>query len=55
MLIGGLFCGGGTAVTVISYEAAASSPHGGSYILAGGAIVFGGLQFLRGLIQFIKS
>lgn len=39
----------GIAVTFFSYQSAASSPTGGSYVVAWGAIIFGGLQFLRGL------
>jgi hypothetical protein len=51
MLIGALFCAGGTAVTVLTYQAAASSPGGGRYLLAWGAILFGAIQFFRGLFQ----
>ena len=55
MGVGGLFFGGGSAVTVISYEAAQSDPHGGTYVMAWGAIIFGGIQFVKGLIQFCKA
>ncbi|MGZ6267647.1 MAG: hypothetical protein ACXWNR_03685 [Candidatus Limnocylindrales bacterium] len=51
MVIGGLICAGGVVVTLATYNAAASSG-GGSYIIAWGAIVFGGLRFLRGLARF---
>ncbi len=49
MLHGALWCIGGVAVTVLTYQAAA--PAGGRYVVAWGAIVFGGIQFLRGLMQ----
>ncbi|RME43556.1 MAG: J domain-containing protein [Chloroflexi bacterium] len=39
---------GGLLITVISYAAAASSPTGGSYVVMWGAILFGGVQALRG-------
>jgi|GEM_PF-4327022 len=41
----------GCAVTFFSYQAAASSSTGGTYVVAWGAIIFGGLQFLRGLAE----
>jgi len=47
-LIGGLFCVGGTVVTVVTYEAARG---GGTYVVAWGAIVFGAIQMLRGLFM----
>jgi hypothetical protein len=50
MLYGALWCIGGIAVTALSYQAAANAG-GGSYVLAWGAILFGGIQFVRGLIQ----
>src|SRR5262245_46867146 len=51
MIYGALWCVGGTLVTVITYASAASSPTGGSYVVAWGAIVFGAIQFFRGLSQ----
>ena len=48
MLFGALWCIGGVFVTAITYMAA-SGPGGGTYIVAWGAIVFGGIQFFRGL------
>jgi hypothetical protein len=47
MLIGGLWCIGGLLVTALSYGAAIG---GGSYVVAWGAIVFGAIQFFRGLL-----
>ena len=46
MLVGGLWCLGGIAVTVLTYSAASG---GGTYFVAWGAIVFGAIQFFRGL------
>jgi hypothetical protein len=48
MLVGGLWCAGGTLVTVLSYGS-----KGG--IIAWGAIVFGGIQFFRGLFRFLSK
>jgi hypothetical protein len=50
MLYGALWCIGGIVVTVLSYQAAANAG-GGRYVLAWGAILFGGMQFFRGMIQ----
>ena len=49
MLYGALWCIGGIFVTVFSYLSAASSPLGGTYVIAWGAIVFGALRFFQGL------
>lgn len=46
MIVGGAWCAGGTAVTIITYAAASG---GGTYVVAWGAIVFGGWRFLKGL------
>jgi hypothetical protein len=48
MLVGGLWCVGGIVVSVATYSAASSG--GGSYVVAWGAIIFGGIQFFRGLL-----
>src|SRR5712692_7157482 len=50
MLYGAMWCIGGIVVTALSYRAAANSG-GGRYVLAWGAILFGGIQFFRGMIQ----
>lgn len=52
MLIGGAVCLIGLAITILSYNAAASNPRGGSYVIAWGAVIFGGIQFFRGLSQY---
>lgn len=49
MLYGGLWCAGGTVVTVASMNAASG---GGSYVITWGAILFGGMQFVRGLVNY---
>ena len=48
LLYGGLWCLGGLIFTGISYAAASN---GGTYVIATGAIVVGGLQFIKGIIQ----
>lgn len=53
MRVGGLWCVGGIVVTAVTYNIAASSPTGGHYFVAWGAILFGGLQFLKGLFQLM--
>lgn len=45
---GAMWCVGGTIVTAATYAAAYG---GGTYIIAWGAIGFGALQFLRGLLR----
>ena len=50
MLYGALWCIGGTLVTALTYQAAANKG-GGSYVVAWGAIVFGAIQFFRGMFQ----
>jgi hypothetical protein len=48
MLQGIFWLIGGLAVTVFSYFTAVSSPYGGHYVIAYGAIIFGIAQFFRG-------
>ena len=55
MVIGGLVCIAGAAITIYSYESAASNAQGGSYTVAWGAVLFGAIQFLRGLMQSVKK
>ena len=50
MLYGALWCVGGILVTAVTYMAAAGGG-GGTYVVAWGAILFGGIQFFRGLAQ----
>jgi len=51
MLYGILWATGGTAVTIATYEAASE---GGFFIIAWGAIIFGIVDFLRGLFGWLK-
>ena len=51
MLYGILWAAGGTAVTIGTYEAASE---GGWYIVAWGAIIFGVIEFFRGLFGWLK-
>ena len=55
MGLGALWFIGGSAVTLFSYEAAAETPGGGHYFLAWGAIIFGGIQFVKGVIQYCQA
>lgn len=51
ILYGALWCGGGLLVTLITYSAA-SSGGGGRYVVTWGAIIFGGIQLIRGLMNY---
>ena len=51
MAIGAGFCIVGLMITIATYAAATSSRGGGSYFVAWGAIIFGALQFFRGLAR----
>jgi hypothetical protein len=53
MVIGGLICAVGVVVTLVTYNQAAGAG-GGSYIIAWGAILFGGIRFLLGLARFLS-
>ena len=48
ILYGALWCLGGLLLTWITYDAASK---GGTYIVAWGAILFGALQFLKGVFH----
>jgi hypothetical protein len=50
MILGGVICAIGIVVTIATYTAAENAG-GGSYVVAWGAIVFGAIRFVRGLIQ----
>jgi hypothetical protein len=52
MAIGAAICVVGIIVTFGTYSAAAASSRGGSYVVAWGAIIFGGLRFFRALSQY---
>ena len=48
MLYGALWCVGGILVTVLTYSAASN---GGTYVVAWGAVIFGAIQFFKGVFQ----
>lgn len=50
ILVGGLFFVGGLVITLITYSNA--SHGGGRYVVTWGAIIFGGIQFFRGLATY---
>jgi phage FluMu protein Com len=52
IVIGGLICVVGTVVTVGTFLCAAND---GSFLIAWGAIVFGGIQFFKGLGQLFAD
>ncbi|NIS68518.1 MAG: hypothetical protein GTO12_06055 [Proteobacteria bacterium] len=54
MLYGLLWACGGTVFTIVTYVAALSRPSGGVYFVAWGAIVFGVIDFCRGLVGWLK-
>jgi hypothetical protein len=51
MAVGLAVCVVGIVITAVTYSAASN---GGHYIVAWGAVLFGGLQFLRGAFEFVK-
>ena len=52
VIVGALWCIGGIVVTAVTYNAVKDT--GGTYFVAYGAILFGGVQFLKGLFQLGK-
>ncbi|MBP6870982.1 MAG: hypothetical protein KBC43_03155 [Bacteroidales bacterium] len=52
ILYGGLWFFGGLVVTAITYANAAP---GGTYFLAWGAILFGGIQLVKGIVNSMKK
>jgi len=52
IIIGGLICAIGTIVTIATYTAARE---GGTYVVAWGAILFGGIQLLYGIYQMASG
>jgi hypothetical protein len=53
MAIGAVIAIIGIIVTFVTYSIAASSSGGGSYVVAWGAIAFGGWRFFRGLMLLV--
>lgn len=54
MLYGALWCIGGIMVTTATYSSAVAHG-GGTYFVAWGAILFGAIQFLQGVFQYLNS
>lgn len=48
IVVGGALCAFGVAITALTFSAAQG---GGTYVIAWGPAVFGGFQFLRGLVR----
>ncbi len=55
MLYGALWFVGGLIVTGVSYSMASSSSGGGTYVVTWGAVIIGGIQMVKGLIQYIRA
>jgi hypothetical protein len=53
LIIGSAVCMVGLVITI--YTLARASSSGGSYLIAWGAIIFGAIQFFRGLAQMSRS
>jgi hypothetical protein len=47
--IGSAWILGGLIITVVTYAVAASSPGGGHYFIAWGAMLYGALRLFRGM------
>jgi uncharacterized protein DUF4339 len=52
---GALWFFGGLIVTGISYSMASSGSGGGTYLVTWGAVIIGGIQIVKGLIQFLSA
>lgn len=53
MLVGGLWCIGGIVVTIATYAVASGS--GGMYFILWGPAIFGGIRFVRGVVQYFQA
>lgn len=53
IIIGGAIMLVGILVTVVTYALASESATGGYFIVAWGAIVFGGIRLVRGILQLL--
>jgi hypothetical protein len=49
VIFGGIMCALGITISVVSYQAAASNPNGGHYVVTWGLVVFGGIRVVKGL------
>ena len=50
-LWGAIWCIAAIIITAVTFQAASSSHGGGTYFVAYGAIIFGAIQFFKGLYQ----
>lgn len=48
---GAIWCIAGIVITAVTFQAASSSHGGGTYFVAYGAIIFGAIQFFKGMLQ----
>ncbi len=55
VIVGGLWFLGGVTVTLLTYDAAVNSPQGGGFLVAWGAILYGGLRLVRGIALLAKA
>ncbi len=55
MLYGALWCGGGLLVTGITYSMASSGSGGGTYLISWGPVIFGAIQFFKGLFMYLSA
>ncbi len=55
LLIGAVICIIGTAITIGTYSQASSSPGGGRYTVCWGAMIFGALQAIKGLVTWLQN
>ena len=54
MVLGGILFAVGLMITVSSYSTGADGG-GGRYLIAGGAMIFGALRLIYGVVQLSKS
>jgi len=54
MLVGVAWCVGGIVITAVTYQMAANNPGGGTYLVTWGPVIFGAIQFFRGLAEYFK-
>lgn len=52
--IGGLICIVGLVVTAVSYSIAAEGGGGGKYVIAWGAVIFGAIRLIRGIVGWAR-
>jgi hypothetical protein len=55
MVFGGMICVVGLVITFGSYAASSGGSGGGRYVMAWGAILFGAIRFVYGLVKLRAS